>query len=71
MSIFVLNIPVDLQDQKSVSQNLESDPIHNKKGNDGMDRLAKTARTQLCKVVELAKPAKMVKGSPVSQICKM
>ena len=34
MSIFVLNIPVDLQDQIEVSQNLESDPIHNKKGND-------------------------------------
>ena len=71
MSIFVLNIPVDLQDQIECIANLESDPIHNKKGNDGMDRLAKTARTQLCKVVELAKPAKMVKGSPVSQICKM
>ena len=53
-----------------VLQNLESVSNHNKKGNDGMDRLAKIARSQLCKVVELAKPVKMVKGSPVSQICK-
>ena len=51
-------------------QNLESVSNHNKKGNDGMDRLAKIARSQLSKVVELAKPAKMVKGSTVSQICK-
>ena len=53
-----------------VLQNLESVSNHNKKGNDGMDRLAKTVRSQLCKVVELAKPVKVVKGSPVSQICK-
>ena len=33
-----------------------------------MDRLTKIARTQLCKVVELAKPAKSVKENPVSQI---
>ena len=36
-----------------------------------MDRLAKIARTQLCKVVELAKPAKMARENPVSQIYKM
>ena len=36
-----------------------------------MDKLAKIVRTQLCKVVELAKPAKMVRENPVSQICKM
>ena len=36
-----------------------------------MDRLVKIVITQLCKVVELAKPAKMVKENPVSQICKM
>ena len=71
MSIFVLNIPVDLQDQIECIAKFRIRPIHNKKGNDGMDRLAKTTRTQLCKVVELTKPAKMVKGSPVSQICKM
>ena len=70
MSIFVLNIPVDLQDQIECITKFRIRP-HNKKGNDGMDRLAKIARSQLCKVVELAKPVKMVKGSPVSQICKM
>ena len=32
--------------------------------------LLKQRETQLCKVVELAKPAKMVKGSPVSQFAK-
>ena len=30
-----------------------------------MCRLAKIARTQLCKVMELAKPAKMVRENPV------
>ena len=35
-----------------------------------MDRLAKIERSQLCKVVELAKPAKMVKGSPLAKFAK-
>ena len=62
---------VDLQDQiECITKFRLSLLYHNKKGNDGMDRLAKIARSQLCKVMELAKPAKMVKGSPVSQICK-
>ena len=71
MSIFALNIPLVLQVQIDCITNLESVSIHNKKGNDGMCRLAKIARTQLCKVVELAKLAKMVRENPVSQICKM
>ena len=36
-----------------------------------MGRVAKITRTQLCKVVELAKSAKMVRENPLSQICKM
>ena len=71
MSIFALNIPLVLQVQIDCITNLESVSIHNKKGNDGMCRLAKIARTQLCKVVELAKPAKKVRENSVSQICKM
>ena len=50
---------VDLQDQiDCIAKNLKSVSNHNKKGNDGMDRLAKIARSQLCKVVELAKQRK-------------
>ena len=71
MSIFALNIPLVLQVQIDCITNLELVSIHNKKGNDGMCRLAKIARTQLCKVVELTKPVKMVRENPVSQICKM
>ena len=33
--------------------------------------LLKQREPSYAKVVELVKPAKMVKGSPVSQICKM
>ena len=36
-----------------------------------MGRVAKITGTQLRKVVELAKRAKMVRENPVSQICKM
>ena len=71
MFIFVLNIPLVYRFRQIVLQNLESVSIHNKKGNDGMGSLAKIVRTQLCKVVELAKPVKMVRENPVSQICKM
>ena len=70
MSIFVLNIPLVLQVQIDCIAKFRIS-LHNKNGNDGMGRLAKIARTQLRKVVELAKPAKMVRENPVSQICKM
>ena len=70
MSIFALNIPLVLQVQIDCITNLESVSIHNKKGNDGMCRLAKIARTQLCKVVELAKPAKMVRVSQLARFAK-
>ena len=35
-----------------------------------MGRLAKVARTQLCKVVELAKPAKMVRENQLAKFAK-